>query len=420
MWGCVVARPGTLKSPAASEALMPLRRLEGRAAEEYRAALALHKAAEALFKLEREGAEKAARAALTDKTKVDGRGLAMSTLAALAEPEPPAERRLLTSDVTAEKLGEICAANPHGIMVHRDELLALFAELDHPEKASARGFFMTGWGGLDGYTFDRIMRGTVRIPAVNVSIYGTTQPSRLAAYIRESIKRFDDGMVQRLQLLAWPDIGAEFREVDRYPNSEARRMAHDCYGDLANIDLQEIGAEYDEFDGPGSVPFLRFSDEAQEGFSDWRGSLERKVRSDELPAPLVAHLSKYRGLIPRLALICHLASNGYGPVSRDAAVQSWRWADYLESHARRAYASTSLDSAEAARAIWRRVRKDDLPATFTARDVQRKGWSGLNDKDRIGAGLAALVEADWLGAADVETGGRPTTIYRANPKALKP
>lgn len=419
LWGCVVARPGSMKSPAATEALAPLRRLEAKAAEDYQAALANHKAAETLFKLEREEAEKSARAALKDKAKADPRSHAMNTLAALAEPQTPAEPRFLTSDVTAEKLGEICAANPNGIMVHRDELLSLFSELDHAEKASARGFFLSGWSGMDGYTFDRIMRGTVRVPAVNVSIFGTTQPSRLAGYIRDSIKRFDDGMVQRLQLLAWPDFTGEFQEADRYPDADARRAAHECYADLASLDVRELEAEYDEFDGPNAVPFLRFSDEAQEWFSGWRADLEAKVRGDDLPSHLVAHLSKYRGLIPRLALVCHIAGNGYGPVSMAAATQAAGWAAYLESHARRAYASTTLDNAEAARAIWRRVRKGDLPAPFTARDIQRKGWSGLNDKERVAAGLAALVEADWLCATEAETGGRPTTIYHPNPKALR-
>lgn len=415
-WGCVVARPGSLKSPAATEALAPLRRLEARAAEEHQVALSRHHAAETLFKLEQEEAEKSARAALRGSS-ADPRGMAMNTLSALAEPEPPAERRYLTSDVTAEKLGEICRDNPNGIMVHRDELLSLFTDLDQSEKAPARGFFLTGWSGMDGYTFDRIQRGTVRIPAVNVSIFGTTQPSRLAGYMRDSLKRFDDGMVQRMQLLAWPDFDRSFQEADRYPNSEARAAAHECYGDLAALDVREIGVEYDQFDGPHSVPFLRFDNDAQAWFSDWRAALERKVRGDDLSAPLVAHLSKYRGLIPRLALICHLAGNGHGPVSMAAARQAEQWAEYLESHARRAYASTTLDNAEAARAIWRRIRRGDLPVPFTARDIQRKGWSGLNDKDRIAAGLAALVDADWLSSTGAETGGRPTTNYHPNPKA---
>lgn len=421
LWGCVVAPPGSMKSPAAAEALAPLRKLEAEAAEQHVAALASHKAAEALFKIERETAEKAARAALNDKAKLDGRGIAMRAFTALEEPDPPAALRYMTSDATAEKLGEICAANPNGILVARDELLSLFADLDNPEKASARGFFMTGWGGQDGYTFDRIMRGTVRVPAVNLSIFGTTQPARLPGYIRGSLCRFDDGMVQRLQLLAWPDVGGEFRDVDRYPDSEARREAHLCFGDLARMDASRIGGELDEFDGPLSVPFLHFADNAQEHFTEWRGDLERLLRSDDLPAPLVAHLAKYRGLIPRLALICHLAGGGSGPVSLDAIRQALCWAEYLESHARRAYASTQTDNAKSARLIWKRIRKGHLHSPFTAREVQRRGWSGLRDRDRVGAGIAALLDADWLverQAERGEQGGRPSTIYLPNPKAL--
>lgn len=419
IWGCVVALPGSLKSPAASEALGPIRRLEAKAAQENEAALADFKASEALYKLEKEVAEKGAREALKGKGASGGRDSAFSMFRALAEPVPPAMKRYLTSDSTSEKLGEICAANPHGIMVHRDELLTLFADLDAPEKTAAKGFYMTGWGGQEGYTFDRIGRGTVRIAAVNLSVCGTTQPRRLAGYIRDSIRRFDDGMVQRIQLLAWPDFKGEFREVDRYPDSAARQAALGCYTDLAELDVREIEARWDEDSGPAGVPYLRFVDDAQEEFSEWRVSLEHALRSDELPPALTAHLSKYRGLIPRLALICHLANNDYGPVSLRAVTQAIGWADYLQSHARRAYASLSVDNAEAARAIWRRVRKGDLTGPFTARDIQRKGWSGLADKERVASGLAALLDADWIAASVTETGGRPSTTYQPNPKAMR-
>lgn len=418
LWGCVVARPGSMKSPAASEALAPIKRLEAMAAETNREALARFKVAEALHKLQRDDANTKAKA----KLKAGGSDEALAMLAAVADPEPPLEKRHLTSDATAEKLGEICAANPNGVMVYRDELLSLFDDLDSPEKANARGFFLTGWGGLDGYTFDRIMRGTVRLEAVNLSVCGTTQPSRLARYIRESVRRFDDGMVQRLQMLSWPDFAGEFREADRHPDSEARRLAHECYQDLASLDVRELGARWDECDGPYAVPYLRFAEDAQEAFAEWRGRLEQRVRGDDLPPAMIAHLSKYRGLIPRLALICHLANNAFGPVSLEAVMQAIAWARYLESHAKRAYASTSQDNAEAARAIWRHVRLGHLSQPFTAREIHRKNWSGLGDKDRIAAGLTALCDADWLRAIELdrdERGGRPSTVYYANPKALR-
>lgn len=418
LWGCVVARPGSLKSPAASEALAPIKRLEARAAEANREAAGRFKIAEALHKLERDEAEKDARKRL----KAEGTESARAALAALGAPEAPLEKRHFTSDATAEKLGEICAANPYGVMVHRDELLTLFADLDNPDKATARGFFLTGWGGQEGYTFDRIVRGTVRVPAVNLSVFGTTQPARLAGYVRDSLQRFDDGMVQRLQLLAWPDFNADFREADRYPDSEARRQAHQCFQDLADLDPREVEARWDDFDGPDAVPYLRFADDAQEAFAEWHAGLECRVRGDDLSPAMTAHLSKYRGLVPRLALICHLANNAFGPVSLEALRQALGWARYLETHAARVYASTSLDSAEAARAIWRRVRKGDLAQPFTARDIYRKGWSCLTDKDRVAAGLSALIDADWLTASKAEqseAGGRSTVLHHVNPKALR-
>jgi hypothetical protein len=118
-------------------------------------------------------------------------------------------------------------------------------------------------------------------------------------------------------------------------------------------------------------------------------------------------------------LICHIANNHFGPVSLEAAQQALGWARYLESHAVRAYASLSLDNAEAARAIWAKVRKGDLPQPFTARDIQQRGWSGLTDSARIQAGLQALEEANRLRAVKVDTGGRPSTIFHINPKAMK-
>lgn len=417
LWGAVVATPGSLKTPAATEAQKPLRRLEAKAAKEHAEAMDTHRVAEKLHKLQDGQAQQRVKLLLDKPGGTIGEASAI--LAANSEPEEPQARRYFTSDATVEKLGEICAANPQGVMLYRDEVASLWTEWSNPEKATMRGFMMAGWGGLDSYTFDRIGRGTIRVPRVNLSLFGTTQPQRISAYIRESLRQMDDGMVQRFQLLAWPDFDTPFREVDRFPNAEAQRSAFRCFERLATLDPVTIGAQRDEFDDEDAVPYLRFAGDAQGAFSTWRGELEERLRDEELPPHLVAHFSKYRGLMPRLALICHLASGGTGPVSLAALNQSKVWVTYLESHARRVYASTEIDNAEAARAIWRRVKKGDLPAPFTARDIQRKGWSMLKAKERIEGGLAALTEADWLFKTAVDNGGRPTSHYMANPKAMR-
>lgn len=419
LWGCIVGPPGALKSPVVREVLAPLRMLEKRAFEEHAAAMRAYEAAEQVFKIEAETAKKNAKRTLeSTKYGPNAREEAQNRFKEIVQPTPPIAVRFTTTDTTFEKLGEICKENPTGVLVHRDELLTMFADLDREEKAPARGFFMTGWSGLDGYTFDRIGRGTIAIDAVNISVFGTTQPSRLTKYVRDSLSQRDDGMVQRLQILVWPDINKDWEEVDRYPNYEAKKAAFSCFDWLHALDAASVGAEVDPYGGTNSVPFLRFDEEAQLLFSQYRASLERKLRDEDLPSAVSAHLSKYRGLIPRLALICHLANGCSGPVSAKAVQMALGWSDYLEAHMHRAYASVGSDNVDVARAILRRIMKGDLQQGFSVRELKRHHWSGLSG-DRVNLGLDMLVEHDWLRSEFTETGGRPSVKFAINPKVFE-
>jgi len=417
LWGCVVAPPGSMKTPTASEALAPLQKLERAAAAANEALLRQYQAEEAAYNAELK--KISSKGAKTQKgaPECDTRRQLADAYLSLTKPDKPRLKRYVTSDATVEKLGEICSDNPDGVMIHRDELLSLFAELDRPEKATARGFLLTGWSGKEAYTFDRISRGTTRVEAVNLSLFGTTQPTRVAAYIRDSLASFDDGMVQRLQLVAWPNFDGAFRELDVAPDEAARDRAFRCFEALANLDLAHVGARVD---GDGSIPYLRFCEEAQARFKEWRIQLENVTLREPGASPAqIAHFSKYRGLIPRLALICHLANGDTGPVSLRALEQALLWKDYLESHARRLYGSLSVDSAQGAREVLRKLRAGDLPDRFTARDLERKGWGGLTDKSRVKAALDMLIERGWLRSGGMETGGRPSVVYTAHPAALE-
>jgi hypothetical protein len=418
LWGCVVARPGAIKSLAVAQVLAPLHRLEAAAAKEYDEEIKVHAANEVVLKIDRLVTEKEIRETLERGAPASYRQEASKKLIELEAIETPVQRRFITSDCTAEKMGEICAANPDGLLVHRDELITMFADLDREEKASARGFYLSGWGGNQGYTFDRIGRGTIRIPAVNISVIGTAQPNRLASYIYTSLRSRDDGMVQRLQLLCMPDLDGAFVEADRHPNEAAKRRAFECFEGLSSRRFVEIGAEVDPTAGEEGIPFFRFSVAARQAFANWRTGLEATVRDPELTPALAAHLSKFRGLIPRLALIFHLASGATGPVSLEAVVQALVWAAYLEAHARRVYemAAAGVGSA-AARAILTKVRRGNLVDGFTARDIKQKNWTGLCEEE-VEAGLELLVDLDWLRKIDVRGNGRPTVIYRVNPQTF--
>jgi hypothetical protein len=303
------------------------------------------------------------------------------------------------------------------VLVYRDELISLLKSLAREESASARGFYLTAWGGQSGYTFDRIIRGKTHIDAACVSVLGSTPPGPLTEYMHAAVtgSAGDDGMIQRFSLLVWPDQNSEWQNVDRYPASEPRAKAWETFERLNDLTAEAVGAQTDD---SAKIPFLRFDDEAQEHFNEWRAGLEKNLRSGDLPPALESHFAKYRKTVPSLALINHLANEGSGPINAEAMLRALALIEYLESHAYRAYGTGAHVGAAAAKAIFRRIKKGDLRDGFTARDIYRRQWSALTNPTDTEAGLSILVTIGWLVPATNETGGRPTTSYSINPKAM--
>jgi hypothetical protein len=410
IWGAIVAPPGAMKSPAVAQVFAPIKKLEEQARRQNQEAEERHKLAlivhEAGKKNALQNAKRSADAALE------------AVLGAYAsEPPKPKLKRFMISDATVEKLGVICADNPDGVLYHRDELPTLLAELEREEKTALRGFMMTGWSGRDGYTFDRIERGTVDVEAVNISLFGTAQPHRLAKLVANAEQKLNDGLMQRLQLLASPELPPDWVPADRPPDAAAREAAFACCQRLAELSPDALGAERDDF---GGVPFLRLSSEARAMFVAYRTELEKKVRSGKLPELLVGHLSKYRGLVPRIALILHLADAGRGEVTAAAMETAIKWARYLEGHARLIYASSQAIARRTAHLILVRLGDGDLQGPFTRREILQRGWSGLQDLDEVTRALEVLEKHGWLRLEKTKTGGRPKEIYSVNPLASLP
>jgi len=188
-------------------------------------------------------------------------------------------------------------------------------------------------------------------------------------------------------------------------------QAHEAvYRRLAQVDANAIDAIVEEEDG--SIPYRRFSADAQEAFDGWRADLEHFLgRGDEHPA-IVAHLAKYRSLVPSLALIIYLADGGTGAVGLVALERACAWSEYLASHARRIYGRGLADDAVSARALAEKIRSGALPARFRLRDVCRPQWSGLATREEVARAIALLADAEWIRVTAVETGGARHTSIR--------
>ena len=221
--------------------------------------------------------------------------------------------------------------------------------------------------------------------------------------------------MQWFQLLVYPDCPSSWINVDRWPDTEAKKESLNVFQMLdalgsMNEDMKSVGAEVQD----GSLPFLRFDEAAQGRFDTWREELERRLRSEDAPV-MEAHLAKYRSLIPSLALLIHLAEDPTGPVPLDALERAIRWGTYLESHARRVYSPAIHRDIPAAHALVKKLKDGSLSGQFAARDVYRKQWSGLKTAEDVEAAASLLIKWNYLRDHEAQTGGRPQTVYSINP-----
>lgn len=411
-WGAVVSPPGTLKSPAAEEGLRPLKALEAQYRAQHLAQAPQHELRRIESKVRRASLESSVKDAIEN-----GQDLAaLQPLAAAALIPVPGPRRFITSDATIEKLAEVMAQNSNGILYQRDELTGWLKQLDRDGHEGDRAFFLEGWDGKGEYIVDRIGRGTIHVPANCISLFGTIQPEVFADYLRAAVGggKNDDGLVQRIQLLVLGDADDDWQCIDAAPDNAALQRAYNVFWNLDQMTAGHFGA----VQGDG-LPYLRFSSSAQALFNTWMAGLEAKLRDPAHHAAVRAHFSKYRSLVPSLALLFHLAdvAGGLvpaGPVSEGALDMAIEWAGVLEQHALRLYSGV-IDTQAAAKRLAQRIVTREIESGFTARDIERKGWAGLG-RDAIRDALQALEALNWLKKVAKKTGGRDRIEYLVNPK----
>jgi putative DNA primase/helicase len=248
-----------------------------------------------------------------------------------------------------------------------------------------------------------------------MSMLGGIQPGRLRSYLADALADgpSNDGLIQRFQLMVWPDTDGKWTYVDRPPDQSSEILAEQVFRTLVELD-------------PENPARFRFAPAAQELFIEWLAELEAKVRGDELHPALVSHLSKYRKLMPAIAVLFELAEwragNGSADtVSLEHARKAAAWCDYLESHARRVYSCVVNPQLRMARELADKIRNRKVGADgfFSCRDVYLKGWSGLDTPEAVKLAAEVLQDAGWVRDLSGESGpfgGRPSARYEVNPK----
>ena len=193
-WACIVADSGDRKTPG------------------------LRVVTRALDEIEKKNASANSNKRLTHETKVqrakeikqqwkDDREAALNDSPPREPPAMPidaidpgnfTEPRLYISDPTIERLAELLNARPRGMLLLRDELSGLFANMARYSTGSDRPFWLEAFNG-GRHVVERKTTGTIIVDHLLVGIVGTFQPDRLVA----AFARDEDGMYSRF-LYAWP------------------------------------------------------------------------------------------------------------------------------------------------------------------------------------------------------------------------
>jgi putative DNA primase/helicase len=401
LWGGIVAPPGMLKSPVLSCMTQPARAIESEWRKAYEDADLDYKSAQEMHDLRLAAWKEQFKAAAKNKKKEQP-----------TKPEStlvqPVLRRLITSDATFEKLHELLSENPAGMFQIRDELTGWLAGLERQGREQERAFFLECWNGDAAHTIDRIGRGSVFVPHACVSLFGGIQPARLRSYLADALKDgpSNDGLMQRFQLMVWPDIPEGWQYIDRKPDTDSLERTAEVYRRIAALEAT-------------SPLRLQFDDEAQALFEQWLTDLERRIRAEDAPPAMQAHLSKYRSLMPSLALLFALADGHTDCVPLTHARLACDWCGYLETHANRVYAAQTRPEHHAAIALSKRLAKSwkREDGVFTVRDVYRNNWSNLDSPDEARGALQVLEEYGWVRReTNAQATGRPSETYYRNPK----
>jgi len=425
LWGMIVGRPGVMKTPAIGEALRSVRRLAAQAIEAHKTAADEAEITRGNLEDEISGARSALKAAVKAGNTEDADRLKQviaDLKRQLAEAEPK-ERRYIMNDCTTEKAAEVLRDNPQGLLLVRDELAGLLRSADRDDRRGDREFYLESWNGAGGFTYDRIGRGTIHVPALCLAIVGGIQPGKLEEYQLGAVRggRGDDGLLQRFQLAVWPDVPREWKNIDRAPDQAAQERASWIFEKIDALDAASIIAEI----GHDGIPALRFATEAQLLFNDWWSQLERRLRSGEIEsAPAFeAHLAKYRSLMPSLALLFHLIDAVAGRteidhrVGLEAARLAAEWCEFLEAHARRIYAVELNRDLAAAHALMAKIKTGAVEDGLHLRDVYRRGWRGLATPEQVCGGINVLKQHGIARIERLDTDGRAAEVLRLHPQA---
>ena len=414
-WGVSILPPAMLKSPSLNAAMKFINELEAQAQHEYANAMAAWDSDERVRRLEIKLMETNARTALRSGDRLG----AKRQLDRASQVKPPVRKRFVISDATPEARLEILCENPNGVLLLRDELDGHIAQLKKDGYENARAQELQFFDGHQDYSDDRIKRGSHIAEGPRMALYGNLQPAKVEKYLMEMHKGgSDDGYIQRmLQLAVQPTISEEFELLDIRPSLEAEGAIRDLFKAAQSMRLDRNSLTQ------RIMPkVLKFDPDAQVEFDQFFVALENKLRSGGISNPVIAaHFGKYRGTLPKLALVMALAIDPFATsISLEAFRRAFSLLLFYRAHAIRIYGVVTRGDLSSAYELFERIKRGQLNDCFNPRDdIQRKEWQGLRTISEVDAAIDLLVKHNHLRIVEVATNGRSKRTVQIHPNLIR-
>jgi hypothetical protein len=414
LWTCVVADSGDRKTPGLRAVVRTLDFIEkGNAPKVSEKRLAhetkIQRAKEikARWKEDRENALKAT-------PPKDAPPMPMDAI----DPGNFIEPRLYATDPTIERLAPLLQARPRGMLLIRDELAGLFANMQRYHAGSDRPFWLEAYGG--GRHVVERQSGSVVVDHLLVGVVGTFQPDKLA----RAFGGDEDGMYGRF-LYGWP-LAPEYRPLT---NSVA-----EVEPELVNALTALIRLPSEDVDGAFAPQSVWLSPDAVaefEGFRQWHDKAKRGLDGRERHwfakgenhvlrlAAVLAYMAWAIGLGTGSGLDGITAALEPKTVAKEFMIDAIRlWREFFWPHAGAAMRQIGLTErhADARKAL--RWIGEQRKAEVSLKDIRRHALNERLDEEHTKAVLSHLERAGWVRKYERPggpTGGKPVVRWEINP-----
>ncbi|MFH1919892.1 MAG: DUF3987 domain-containing protein [Planctomycetota bacterium] len=400
IWSAVVGESGTLKSPAQSFALAPLRRAQEWQLEQLPQLQADFLRDKQLYEADYQEWKRKGRSKGEPPPE---------------KPEEPQVDRYMVSDITIEALAEILSSNPRGVLAGCDELGSWLGAFD--QYRSGRGTDVPKWLSIhraEGLIVDRKTgtKKTIFVKRAAVSVSGSIQPGALSRALGgKGGEYFDNGLAARLLLASPPRVGK--RWSDAGVDIDTYKAVERVYARLLALNF---GTDENDEPVPVDVPL------SPEGKALWIEFYnEHAVVTENLTGKMAAAAAKIEGYAARLALVLHLAkitatddwavaSEVIDAESMAAGISLARW---FVSETDRVYrileeSDTDTEQRQLVEFIERRGGR------ITANDLQRRSRkiADIREADSFLQGLVDAGIGCWVDVPPTAQGGRPTRAFQ--------